>query len=222
MFGLDEHIASLSNGTTFLLVAAVAAVLGLRHATDPDHLAAVSTFAASDGTGRRHARDLGFAWGAGHATTLFAFGVPIVAAHAYLPDGAQRAAELAVGVLIMALAGRLILRWRRGELAHGHDHGRRTPRAAYGIGLLHGIGGSAGVGVLMLAGIPDHATAVVALAIFAAGSAVAMGVASAGLGTALGRAGTLTVSVAPAFGMLSLAFGAWYALGAVEAVPYLL
>src|SRR4051812_31237833 len=165
MFGLDEHIAALSNGTTFLLVAAVAVVLGLRHATDPDHLAAVSTFAASDGTGRRHARDLGLAWGAGHATTLFAFGVPVVVAHAYLPDAAQRAAELTVGVLIMALAVRLIVRWRRGELAHADGAGRRTARTAYGIGLLHGLGGSAGVGVLLLAGIPDHATAVAALAI---------------------------------------------------------
>ena len=43
MFGLDEKIAAFSDGTAVLIVIAVAILLGLRHATDPDHLAAVST-----------------------------------------------------------------------------------------------------------------------------------------------------------------------------------
>ena len=47
MFGLDEWIAHLSDGGALLVVAAVAIVLGLRHATDPDHLAAVTTLIAS-------------------------------------------------------------------------------------------------------------------------------------------------------------------------------
>ena len=47
MFGLDDRIASLSDGTTLLVVMVVAIVLGLRHASDPDHLAAVTTLIAS-------------------------------------------------------------------------------------------------------------------------------------------------------------------------------
>ena len=47
MSGLDEWIAGSSDGTTLLMVVAVAAVLGLRHATDPDHLAAVTTLLAT-------------------------------------------------------------------------------------------------------------------------------------------------------------------------------
>ena len=47
MFGLDDKIAGFSNGTTLLVVAAVAVLLGLRHASDPDHLAAVTTLIAS-------------------------------------------------------------------------------------------------------------------------------------------------------------------------------
>ena len=71
MFGLDQHLAGLSDGTTLLLVAAVACVLGLRHATDPDHLAAVTTLiAGARERGSLLAGRLGLAWGAGHATSL--------------------------------------------------------------------------------------------------------------------------------------------------------
>ena len=52
MFGLDDCIAAMSDGTSLLLVVVVAVLLGLRHATDPDHLAAVTTLVAS---GRRRA-----------------------------------------------------------------------------------------------------------------------------------------------------------------------
>jgi len=74
MFGLDNWIAHFSDGATLLIVIGIAVVLGLRHATDPDHLAAVTTLIASgkERTKRAAAR-LGFAWGLGHATTLFAF-----------------------------------------------------------------------------------------------------------------------------------------------------
>ena len=63
----------------FALVLAVAVGLGLRHASDPDHLAAVSTLIASEPEdGTRRAGRLGLAWGLGHATTLALFGLPIV------------------------------------------------------------------------------------------------------------------------------------------------
>src|SRR5581483_6625053 len=79
VFGLDDWIAHLSNGATLLAVAGVAVLLGLRHATDPDHLAAVTTLVAS---GRERTKTLaarlGLTWGLGHATSLFAFGLPIV------------------------------------------------------------------------------------------------------------------------------------------------
>ena len=48
MLGLDSWVAGFSDGTTLLVVALVAVVLGLRHATDPDHLAAVTTLLAGD------------------------------------------------------------------------------------------------------------------------------------------------------------------------------
>ena len=230
MFGLDERIAALGSGEAFLLVVAVAVLLGLRHATDPDHLTAVGTLVAGDDRHSvRRAGRLGLAWGLGHATTLCAFGVPIVLFRGYLPEAVQQLAELAVGVVIMALAARLLLRWHRGELAGapgslrgGHRRRACSSMGAYGIGLVHGMGGSAGVGVLLLAAIPDHVEALAALVVFAACTALSMSLASTTFGYAITRGLVLRrfLAVAPALGAVSLAFGAWYALGAVNAVPY--
>src|SRR5215831_21334031 len=125
MFGIDDHLAHLSDGVTVLVVIGVAILLGLRHATDPDHLAAVTTLIASgrERTKRLAAR-LGFAWGLGHATSLFVFGLPIVLFKAYLPERVQQGAETAVGILIIALAAWLLIRWRRGMFhLHAHEHG---------------------------------------------------------------------------------------------------
>ena len=226
MFGLDDKIASLGTGEAFLLVALVAVLLGLRHATDPDHLTAVTTLIAGDAEhDHRKARSRGFVWGLGHATTLFIFGLPIVLAKGYLPERIQQAAELAVGILIVGLAIRLLVRWHQGAFrggpGHHHSHGR-TPWQAYGIGMIHGMGGSAGVGVLLRAAIPDRAEAIVALALFAAFTAISMAIASSTFGYALTRGPVLQrfTTLAPALGMLSLAFGVWYSLGATGAVPY--
>jgi hypothetical protein len=222
MFGLDDRIAGLGDGTAFVLLALVATLLGLRHATDPDHLTAVSTLAAGDEPDPRGAARLGFAWGMGHATSLFAFGVPIVLFRAYLPETLQMGAECAVGIVIVLLALRLLARWRGGRLGHAHPRGTRTRGQAYAIGLVHGVGGSAGVGVLLLAAIPGHAEALAALALFALCTAISMAAASTTLGLALTRERVARRygALAPVLGVCSLAFGLWYALGAVDAVPY--
>ena len=226
MFGLDDKIAAFGTGETFIIVAAVAILLGLRHATDPDHLTAVTTLIAGEGEhNHRKARSLGFVWGLGHATSLFVFGVPIVLTRGYLPASVQEGAEVAVGILIIALAVRLLVRARQGAFrgGPGHTHSRaRTPAQAYGIGLVHGMGGSAGVGVLLLAAIPDHVEALAALALFAFFTAVSMALASSTFGYALtrGPVSRRFATLAPALGALSLAFGIWYSLGAMGAVPY--
>jgi ABC-type nickel/cobalt efflux system permease component RcnA len=238
MFGLDDFLTSFSDGTTLVLVIAVAILLGLRHATDPDHLAAVTTLLASTERRARDAAALGLAWGAGHALTLFALGVPIVLYRAYLPDSVQRGAETAIGFLIAGLAVWLLVRWRRGAFhAHAHAHGERshahlhshataphehprsrTPLGAFAVGLLHGIGGSAGVGILLVSTIDGTALAIGALGILAAFTAVSMTLLTTGFGLTL--AGRSIGRLAPALGATSLAFGLWYALGAQNLLPY--
>jgi hypothetical protein len=221
MFGLDERVATFSDGTTAAIVVVVAVLLGLRHASDPDHLTAVTTLIASgrERATRRAAR-LGLTWGLGHATSLFAFGIPVVVAGSYLPSTVQSGAETAVGAIVVLLAASLLLRWRRGSL---HTRARtRTAAQAYAIGLVHGMGGTAGIGVLLLAGIRDQALAVAALGLFALCTAVSMAVVSTGFGLVLdaGRVRRSFDRLAPVLGVASLAFGAWYALGAQGVLPY--
>ena len=92
--GLTIGSPSWRDGEALALVLLVALLLGLRHASDPDHLAAVSTLIASDPEdGTRRAGRLGLAWGLGHALTLAAFGLPIVLLQAYLPERCSAAAE---------------------------------------------------------------------------------------------------------------------------------
>jgi len=126
--------------------------------------------------------------------------VPIVLFQAYLPELVQKAAEATVGFLIVVLAVWLLVRWRRGVFrvhVHVHDHdgsrhvhlhshstGRhhvhrhsirtRSPLGAYGIRVVHGMAGSAGVGVLLLASVRDQVLAVTALALFAPFTAVSI------------------------------------------------
>ena len=247
MFGLDQWIAGL--GGNGLMALAVALLLGLRHATDPDHLTAVSTLILSDQrNGARRAGALGLAWGLGHASTLLAFGLPVVLFRKYLPDGLIRGAEVAIGLVIMLLALRLLRRWAQGYfhihphshdgVQHSHPHvheGRkashtpanhshphaqelgRSPLAAFGIGMVHGIGGSAGVGILVVGAASNQVAGVAALVLFAAATAVSMALVSSSFGYALARGAVArrAGSLIPVLALASLAFGAWYTVGAV-------
>jgi hypothetical protein len=221
VFGLDDQIAQLGQGASLALALVVALLLGLRHATDPDHLTAVVTLVASgDERGRRRAGALGLAWGVGHATTLLLFGLPVVLFGRALPEGAQRAAEVAVGVMIVALAVRLL--HRRPRAGHEHPQAARSPLAAFGIGLVHGLGGSAAVGILLLGTMSGQVEAVLALTLFAAAAGLSMSAVSAIVGQALvsGPVAPRVQRAVPVLGTASLLFGCWYALGALQAVPY--
>jgi ABC-type nickel/cobalt efflux system permease component RcnA len=251
---LDARISELGSGSGSLVIASVVALLlGCRHATDPDHLTALSALVLSDDErGIRRAGRLGLAWGSGHAVTLVVLGLPVVLFNHVLPEWAQRTAEGLIGMVVAILALRLLVRWRRGYFhAHPHEHGAegphvhvhvhehddaahehaaarahdhphaeavgRSPRMAFGVGLLHGAGGSAGVGILLIAGIDSDAEATLALVLFAAGTAISMALVSAGWGRLLlsGVVERRLAVLVPCFGTAGLAFGCWYGLGAV-------
>lgn len=249
MFGLDEHIAELAGGNAFVVVAIIAVLLGLRHATDPDHLTAVIVLMQASGERKRAASaaaGIGLAWGSGHATTLILLGLPIILFQQYLPEAVQSGAEVLVGVMIIGLAVRLLVRsyrtrvhaheHRHGEVVHVHLHVHeltdrhrhlhpgsvsRSGHQAYAVGLIHGVGGTAGIGVLLLAAIPNAVQGAIALVLFAGFTALSMAAATMLFGMALsGRALQRHEQLTPALGVLSLAFGVWYVLGAIEVVPY--
>ncbi len=253
MAAIDSWLEGLLNGTdtSLEIILLISLLLGLRHATDPDHLAAVTTLIASEQERNRTSKAslMGLLWGLGHGTTLVLLGLPLVLLGRYLPEAVQQAAEVAIGGIIVFLAIRLLLRWRRGLYhahTHSHDGGplhrhlhshsgeagashehahhvpRRTPLSSYGVGLVHGVGGSGGLALLLLSTISDKAEATVALLLFAAGTALSMALLSTAFGLAIagGPIGRNFERVAPVLGVLGVGFGAWYAAGALGLVAY--
>jgi ABC-type nickel/cobalt efflux system permease component RcnA len=243
MTSVDGFLSGHASGHGALVVLLLAFALGLRHASDPDHLVAVSTLVADTrGRAARAAARLGAAWGLGHAATLLAFGLPVLLLRSFLPHVVEQSAEALIGVIIVALAVRLLVRWRRGayhvhvhahdgrqhahvhsharDAGHVHDHAIRTPAKAFAIGLVHGTAGSAGVAVLLIAAIPSTTVACVALVVLVLGCALSMTLMSAAVGGAL-NAATARRRLAraiPVLGSLALAFGAWYVVVALQSL----
>ena len=193
---VDGWLSGLLDGAPLLVALGIAMVLGLRHASDPDHLVAVTSLVAADRGDARAAARLGAWWGAGHAAMLILIGLPLIFFKSTLPGWLETGAEKAVGVVIVLLALRVILKWLRGDyrttvhahhevdetdIAHEqrfrhlrrgsgstHQHIRvRTPQQAFAIGLLHGLAGTGAVVLLLIAALPGQLEASAALALFA-------------------------------------------------------
>ena len=250
MSAIDGWLEGLLHGEVGVgVILFVSLLLGLRHASDPDHLAAVTTLIASEEERHqvRKAGTMGFLWGLGHGTALVLIGLPLVLLNQYLPEILGKIAEVAIGCIIVLLAMRLLIRWRRGfyhvhvhthdggeahrhvhshvlDESHGHAHRipKRTPLSSYGVGLVHGIGGSGGLTLLLISTISDKAQATGALLLFAVGTAVSMALLSTAFGLVIagGPIARNFERVAPVLGVLSMAFGVWYALGALGVVVY--
>jgi ABC-type nickel/cobalt efflux system permease component RcnA len=235
---LDGWLTGLFSGASLATALVIALVLGLRHASDPDHLVAVTSLVAADGGDARAAARLGAWWGVGHAGTLLILGLPLIFAKSALPAWLERGAETAVGVVILSLALRVIVKWARGDFrarrhrhrraggrsghrhlhhAHEPEHGHhhvRTPRQALGIGVLHGLAGTGAVVVLLIAALPGKLEAAAALAVFAPASIASMALCTTAFAWLLTRPVVEPVYrtvLIPAFGLFGLMFGAWYA-----------
>jgi high-affinity nickel permease len=239
---LDAFLTNLFNGAPLLVALGIAALLGLRHASDPDHLVAVTSLVAAEEGDARGAARLGAWWGAGHALALIVLGVPLIALKSELPGWVESGAERAIGVVIVALAGRVILKWARGDFrasAHAHDHDyadrhsrrrhlrregaqshrhvhvRSNGQAAM-IGLMHGLAGTGAVAVLLIAALPTRLEAMLALAVFAPMSLASMAACTALFAWVLTRPIVEPVYrsvVIPALGLFGVLFGLWYAGG---------
>jgi ABC-type nickel/cobalt efflux system permease component RcnA len=233
----DAWLESLFAGAPLVVALLIALVLGLRHASDPDHLVAVTSLVAVDGGDVRGAARLGAWWGAGHAAALLVIGIPLILFKSSVPGWIEHGAETAVGVVILLLALRIVAKWVRGDFRAGrHPHGRpggatahrhlhhggepehrhqdvRTPRQALGIGLLHGLAGTGAVALLLIAALPGKVEAAAALAVFAPMSAVSMTLCTTAFAWLLTRPlidPLYRTVLIPSFGVFGLLFGAWY------------
>ena len=181
-------------------------LLGVRHALDVDHLAAVSII-LSTRRSLRHASLVGAVWGLGHTAALLAVAVAVVALHAEIPARLGLGLELGVAAMLVGLGAHLLWTLARGGRLHQHAHvhgGRlhvhphvHAPEAVAGddghhpaasvrrpflVGLVHGLAGSAGLMLAVVATIPSPVLALFYVAVFGVGSIGGMTAVSALLG----------------------------------------
>lgn len=212
---------------------AVGFLLGLRHALDADHVAAVSTIVGSHRTLYRSCV-VGTFWGIGHTGALLAAAVLTTALRLRIPPDVERGLEAVVAVVVVALGASVLfralgaLRVHRHEHthdgashrhlhvhagvqgAHRHVHLIRSGRRPLLIGALHGLAGSAALLLLVLATMPSTLAALLYVAVFGVGSTVGMLVVSGLVGIPFAVAGSsdrLRVGLQLAVGAGSLGVG---------------
>jgi hypothetical protein len=182
-------------------ILALGFLLGMQHALEADHIAAVSSIAAR----RTQIGDIvrhGLTWGLGHTLTLFVFaGAALLLGHA-IPEQVARPIESAVGIMLVGLGAHVLWRlWRDRVHFHKHGHGDGTvhihahshagetvahARAAHAhahgfrwrtllVGLMHGMAGSAALLVLTVSQASSPVVGLGYVALFGIGSMVGMG-----------------------------------------------
>ncbi len=194
-------------------------LLGLKHATDADHIAAVSTL-VSDTAGPKRAARVGAYWGLGHLLTIFAAGSALIVVGARMPPRAQWAFDLLVALVLLGLGIRTVRKCLTGRYHfHTHPHGglfhahlhfhaasepghehdseahlhtsRRFRNGAQPllVGIAHGLAGTAGLALLVLSSIPSRMLGLAYLLFFGLGALAGMAAFSALLGVPFARAG---------------------------------
>lgn len=172
-----------------IAVAAAGAALGVRHALETDHLAAVATLVDQDsGSSGR----VGASWGVGHSLPIVALGLLLVGLGIRLPTVVTTLFEAFVGVVLVGLGGRML--WRLGSDGGltSHDHGSGIHRHvsvgslslglthqhldgdSFAVGVLHGFAGSGALVVLLVSSVPSVDAAIVFLAAFSLLSVLTM------------------------------------------------
>lgn len=185
-----------------LTAIALGALLGLRHATDADHVVAVTAIVARE---RKLARAawVGALWGIGHTLTLLVVGGAIVAFRLVIPPRLGLGLEFAVALMLILL-GYANLRRREGAT-------ERPAAQPLLVGLVHGLAGSAAVALLVLATIRGTLPALAYLLVFGLGTVagmVAVTVLLAAPALYVGRrVERLHSGIRVAAGVLSIAFG---------------
>jgi high-affinity nickel-transport protein len=264
--------------TAPLGIALLGLLMGMRHATDPDHVIAVTTIVSRE---RRltAAGRVGIVWGLGHTLTVLAVGAAIIVFKIAIPIRLGLAMEFAVAIVLLLLglgafasfiqlvARRIVgtpLAVDRPLVVHSHAHGhgfgphrhphvhldsseqhgseqvalnhehglpagamssfavRRPLLRSFGIGLVHGLAGSAAIALLVLGAIPEPLWATLYLAIFCLGTIVGMGLITTAIATpfavAAQRMSWMHRSLVTGSGLLSFGFGLFlaYQLGIVD------
>ena len=186
---------------TALSILVVGFLLGMQHATEADHLAAVATLATRAATLSQTLRQ-GVAWGIGHTLTLMLFGGAVFLLGQAISPNLEQALETAVGLMLIVLGADVLRRLVRDRVhfhvhrheagtehvhAHGHRgegrherslhrhaHAARWPLRALAVGMMHGLAGSAALVVLSLKSAASLSLGLGYIALFGVGSIAGM------------------------------------------------
>jgi hypothetical protein len=174
-----------------LSILLIGLLLGMKHATEADHLAAVATLVTRQASLAQTLR-LGLAWGVGHTLTLMLFAGAVLALGLVISPSLEQALETAVGLMLVGLGVDVLRRLRRERVhfdvhahnhrgegahavsAHRHKHGWRWPLRALAVGMMHGLAGSAALVLLSLQAVPSVTLGLAYIALFGVGSIVGM------------------------------------------------
>jgi ABC-type nickel/cobalt efflux system permease component RcnA len=211
-------------------------VLGLRHALDADHLAAVSTFVSEERSVLRSML-VGVSWGMGHTAALLVFGLGVAAFRLALTPRLSQFLEFLVGLMLIFLGGNVLLRLFRGGALHAHrhqhdgvehthlhmhlgkeehQHQHRTLRLGgrpFVVGVVHGLAGTAALMMLVVGALPSLLLAAGYILIFGVGSIGGMAamslIMSAPMVLAIERLQLVERLIRLAAGLFSLGFGGY-------------
>lgn len=145
--------------------------LGLRHATDADHVVVVSALVQRE-PGMWRAARVAALWGAGHTIAFLALGFLIVLAGVRLPEVFEQGAELLVGFMLIGFGLWHLARSRGGDFSERTQAG--TVARPLLIGLVHGLAGSAGIALLAATAIDSRPLAAAYLGLVALGTVLGM------------------------------------------------
>jgi hypothetical protein len=198
-----------------LAVLGLGFILGLKHATDPDHVVAVTTFLGKERQLRR-ACGIGLFWGLGHTIALSIAGLVVIGLKIPISKWLADRLELVVAAMLIILGARLIstvhTRWHE----HHHDFGwRRLGLRPMLVGIVHGTAGSAALTLLVLSTMSSTINGLLYVLIFGVGSMLGMLVISLLLSLPIRLAGErMAAAIRPlqmSTGVLSCGFGLYLA-----------
>ncbi|MEZ5499947.1 MAG: hypothetical protein R3E77_11040 [Steroidobacteraceae bacterium] len=172
----------------------LAFLIGMRHALDPDHIAAVSNLALQDASAGRLLHH-GAAWGMGHGGMLIVFGIAVTLLGGQLPPGIDSLLQLAMAAVLLGLGISTLRRaWRARNGSRGaNPGGSRTMHNSFLVGLAQGLAGTATLTLMATLPHAHERSPLLFLAVFA-------------LGSLIGMLGLLAVATLPLAGRLKSAF----------------
>jgi high-affinity nickel-transport protein len=187
----DDRATPVFAMTAVLLGWLLGLAQGVRHAFEPDHLAAVSTVVAEQRSARESAR-FAATWGIGHALVLFVVAGVLFVARREMPASLGNAFELVVAAMLVLLGVRALRQAIRAQRAVSHDH---APRAAHRhdvrrpllIGVVHGLAGSGALTALVAGSFASATAGLAFMLLYGLGAAAGMAMLAGLAGVPLAR-----------------------------------